>query len=131
VKALELVSARSGARLSARYRRNSKPSSSKVRSSRIQNQRLKRLGRLDGLLWREAVRSFRRYRDLISRAELQLIDWAKPAKSDRDQQSDNSKSDDGPGERTTRPQEPGCTSRRSIREAGVVTRNTIGVRNTR
>jgi hypothetical protein len=38
---------------------------------------------------------------------LQLFDWAKPANSGRDQQSDNSKNDDGSDERATRPQETG------------------------
>jgi hypothetical protein len=46
-----------------------------------------------------------------------LFDWAKPANSDRDQQSDSSKcekNDDGRDVRTTRPQEPARCWRQTI-----------------
>src|SRR5665811_1082259 len=98
-EALELGSAFGGGRLSARSR-------VKVRSSRIQDQRLERLGRLDGLL-RKTVRPFWRWFGLILRAELWQVVGTKPANSDRHQPSNNckyDKNDDGPGKRATRPQ---------------------------
>jgi hypothetical protein len=103
-------------RLSARsYRRNRKPSGSKVRLSRIQNKRLERLGRLDGLLWEEAVRPFRRWWHLFLGGELRQIYWAKNAKSNRRRQNDDSKNYHGPdGRTTTRPQEPYRALRQSL-----------------
>jgi hypothetical protein len=98
-----------------RHRRQGKTSSSKVRLSGVQNQRLKRFDRLDRLLGK-AVRLFRRWWGLILK-EGPLLDWAKPANSDRDQQSDNSnydENDDGRDVRTTRPQEPARCWRQTI-----------------
>ncbi len=100
-----------GTRLSARPDcRNGHLSCDKVGLSRIQNKRLERLDRL----LRDELRQFWRCRLLVLSFEFKLIAWDDPALADRDQECDNSKSEEGSVIRTTRPQEFGRTSRRSI-----------------
>jgi hypothetical protein len=68
-----------------------------------------------GLLGSYAFRHRRQGKTSSSKGP--LLDWAKPANSDRDQQSDNSncdENDDGRDVRTTRPQEPARCWRQTI-----------------